>query len=331
VAFVIGRALAWQVALAFGIALPAGALLVAALQALRLSPVAAAAGAGASEWAFALGAAALLGVEPVAPAAFAIAAVLVVLRWEAGGELLAARAAGLSPGRLAGATLVVALAASLLLAFVSTILAPAAVRHLEGTWQALLPRAIAGTVRPGAMVEVLPGLQVYAARRGPEGTLEDVVVAQGDAVLAARSARVRVLAGESGPALVVEAERGALRRGALEARFSRLVLPVELGAEVALRRGAIGGPAVAGGSRLAAASFCLVAIASLLAALLCAARPATLALLVAGLVAARELALRVGAAEQEGLGPGLAAALPVLVLAVPLGILSILAARRDSF
>jgi hypothetical protein len=39
----------------------------------------------------------------------------------------------------------------------------------------------------------------------------------------------------------------------------------------------------------------------------------------------------VGAVAQEGLGPGLAGALPLLVLAVPLGILSILAVRRDTF
>lgn len=331
VAPVIGRALAGQVALAFGIALPAGALLVAALQALRLSPVAAAAGAGASEWAWALGAAALLGVEPIAPAAFAIATALVALRWHAGGELLAARAAGLSPARLAGATLVVALAASLLVALVSTRLAPAAVRHLEGTWQTLLPRAVAGTVRPGAMVEVLPGLQVYAARRGPGGNLEDVVVAQGEVVLAARSARVSVNAAASGPALVVEAEQGALRRGGLEARFSRLVLPVDLGEVVALRRGAIGAPAAGRGRGQAAASFCLAAIASLLAALLCAARPAALSLLVAAIVAARELAFRVAAAAGEHLGPALASAVPVLVLAAPLAVLSILAVRRDTF
>jgi len=326
---VIGRALARQVAWAFGIALPAGALLVTGLQALRLSPIAAAARASASEWAGALGAAALLGVEPVAPAAFAVAVVLVALRWQGQGELLAARAAGLSPLRLAGPSMAVVLAATLLLALCSVRVAPLAARHLARTWEGLLPRAIAGAVRPGAMVEVVPGLEVYAARRRAGGTLEDVVVAYDGAVLAARVAEVRVAEGSAGPRLVVQAERGALARGAARAGFERLVLPVDLGEAVASRRGAIGSPgevALRGG---ASASFCLVALAALLASLLGAARPATLVLSVAALVAVRELAAR-AFGPQGGAVTALGGGLPVLVLVPPLVVLALLAARRDA-
>jgi hypothetical protein len=166
------------------------------------------------------------------------------------------------------------------------------------------------------MVEVLPGLQVYAARRGADGSLADVVVAQGDAVLAARRARVRV----SGDALVVEAEKGTLRRGALEARFDELVLPVDLREEVAVRRSAIGTPSV-GARTTSFVTFALVALASVLGGLLLAARPASLALLAAALVAGRELAARAGV-------PG---ALLVVAMALPLAALALFATRRDAF
>ena len=112
----ITRALAVPLAIAFALALAASTALATLLQAVRLSPIVAAARPSPQQWGEALGWAALAGLEPIAPAAFAIAAVLVLSRWHATGELLAARAAGLTAVRLAAGGLAVVVVAAVGLA-----------------------------------------------------------------------------------------------------------------------------------------------------------------------------------------------------------------------
>jgi lipopolysaccharide export system permease protein len=161
----IHRYLARALLRTLGIVAPALCILVALLQGMRLLPLVAAAGLAPSDLA-AVGAALLVPLSAVAlPAAAVISVLVVSARLEADGELLALRAAGAGPLRIAAAPaavcLVVALGAGALSAFVE----PAAARGLRERVGGLLVRAAVGRIRDGVVVDAAPGLTVRAARR----------------------------------------------------------------------------------------------------------------------------------------------------------------------
>ncbi|MBI2895168.1 MAG: LptF/LptG family permease [Deltaproteobacteria bacterium] len=311
----IARALARDVAASFVLALTGGASLLTLIQSVRLAPVAAAARASGGEWLLAIGLSLVVAAEAIAPAAFAFAVVLTALRWQAGGEILAARAAGLGGFRLWSGALRTAAGAGVVVAALSLAAVPAAMRQLERLLGDLVPRALVGAIRPGALVEVVPGVSIYAGDRRPDGALDDVLVATEDTVLAAASARAYL----AGPmSLVLDARRGELRRGPIAMRFERLTLPLDLMGAARSRLAAL--PRAPRTSFTAwrrassPVSFLLVAHQLSAAAVELARRPGWLTVLAILLVGMREVAIRAAEESQGRLGAPVAAWMPVAIL-----------------
>ena len=186
---------------------PALCLLVMLLQSMRLLPTVIAADLGPSD---VLRLAAALSVPVIAvalPAAAVVTVLMVLARLEGDGELIALRSCGASSARLARAPVVVCAAVAVIAGLLSLYAEPIAYRSLEARLGALLLRSALGRVRPGVIVEIVPGLMVTADRRRGD-LLERVVIEDGrrapSTLLAAASATFEPVHGLPAARLIVE-------------------------------------------------------------------------------------------------------------------------------
>ena len=157
------------------VAAPAICLLIGLLQVMRLAPLLAGAGIGIGE-SLELVSLVLVPLVTIAlPAATVISVLMALGRLESDNELMALRAAGVGPARLAAAPLLLCAVVALATGACSLVAEPAAYDTLHRRLGGLLARATLGRVRSEVITEISLGLTVLGHRDG-ENRLERVFI-----------------------------------------------------------------------------------------------------------------------------------------------------------
>ena len=146
------------------IAAPSLCLLIGLLQAMRLAPLLAGAEIGAGESLELVGLLLVPLITIALPAATVISVLMALGRLESNGELLAMRAAGAGPTRLAAAPAFLCALVALTTGVCSLLAEPAAYDALHGRLGGLLSRATLGRIRSDVITELSPGLTVLGHR-----------------------------------------------------------------------------------------------------------------------------------------------------------------------
>jgi lipopolysaccharide export LptBFGC system permease protein LptF len=230
----IHRYLARRFLLALLVAAPAASLLVLLLQAMRILPLIALAGAGVSEILEVLALVSIPLLSLTLPAATIIAQQMVLARLERDGELLALSAAGVGPLRLALAPAALALIVALIAGMLTIFAEPAAFRGLQSRMSDLMVRSLLGQIHPGVLVEPTPELTFLAQGRG-RGQLSQVFIddrrRRPSAQLYAARAKLTPLSNRAAVRLLLEeglVKTRDERERVIQARFERLEITIAL-------------------------------------------------------------------------------------------------------
>lgn len=175
------------------------------------------------------------------PMAYLLSVMVGLGRLSADRELIALRAAGASPLRIARAPVIAGLAVSFLAVPIAHLGEPYGMRLLYQQLVGVGLRNISGAIQPGVFNEELAGIALYAAGRAPDGRLTDVLLfderdpEQPILIVAARGS----LEPQDARSLVFSLENGEIHLGQGEdrdryerVRFERAHLGIDAGKEM---------------------------------------------------------------------------------------------------